>query len=121
MIDPGETAAGGAEGAARTLRQKERVGTILRKGPRKRNPEGATDLSAWAPTTSWESLRAITEAQNLRGILCFFRFYFCFSQTILHKIGGSFMSELKRTTLYDAHVAAGAVMVDFGGWEMPIQ
>lgn len=31
------------------------------------------------------------------------------------------MSELKRTTLYDAHVAAGAVMVDFGGWEMPIQ
>lgn len=31
------------------------------------------------------------------------------------------MSELKRTPLYDAHVAAGATMVDFGGWEMPIQ
>ena len=31
------------------------------------------------------------------------------------------MSELKRTVLYDAHVAAGATMVDFGGWEMPIQ
>ena len=31
------------------------------------------------------------------------------------------MSELKRTQLYDAHVAAGADMVDFGGWEMPIQ
>ena len=31
------------------------------------------------------------------------------------------MSELKRTQLYDAHVAAGATMVDFGGWEMPIQ
>ena len=31
------------------------------------------------------------------------------------------MSELKRTSLYDAHVAAGATMVDFGGWEMPIQ
>ena len=29
--------------------------------------------------------------------------------------------ELKRTPLYDAHVAAGASMVDFGGWEMPIQ
>ena len=29
--------------------------------------------------------------------------------------------ELKRTPLYDAHVAAGATMVDFGGWEMPIQ
>ena len=26
----------------------------------------------------------------------------------------------KRTPLYDAHVAAGARMVDFGGWEMPI-
>ena len=31
------------------------------------------------------------------------------------------MSELKRTQLYDVHVAAGAEMVDFGGWEMPIQ
>ncbi len=31
------------------------------------------------------------------------------------------MSELKRTQLYDAHVKAGATMVDFGGWEMPIQ
>lgn len=31
------------------------------------------------------------------------------------------MSELKRTQLYDIHVAAGATMVDFGGWEMPIQ
>lgn len=31
------------------------------------------------------------------------------------------MSELKRTQLYDTHVAAGATMVDFGGWEMPIQ
>lgn len=31
------------------------------------------------------------------------------------------MSQLKRTPLYHAHVAAGATMVDFGGWEMPIQ
>ena len=31
------------------------------------------------------------------------------------------MSQLKRTVLYDAHVALGATMVDFGGWEMPIQ
>ena len=31
------------------------------------------------------------------------------------------MCELKRTPLYNAHVAAGATMVDFGGWEMPIQ
>lgn len=31
------------------------------------------------------------------------------------------MSQLKRTPLYDVHVAAGATMVDFGGWEMPIQ
>jgi aminomethyltransferase len=28
---------------------------------------------------------------------------------------------LKRTALYDAHVAAGAKMVDFAGWEMPVQ
>ena len=31
------------------------------------------------------------------------------------------MSELKRTQLFDIHVAAGASMVDFGGWEMPVQ
>jgi len=27
---------------------------------------------------------------------------------------------LKKTPLYDTHVAAGARMVDFGGWEMPV-
>ena len=31
------------------------------------------------------------------------------------------MSELKRTQLFAAHQAAGATLVDFGGWEMPIQ
>ena len=31
------------------------------------------------------------------------------------------MSELKRTVLYQAHLDAGAAMVDFGGWDMPIQ
>ncbi|MBO4929353.1 MAG: glycine cleavage system aminomethyltransferase GcvT [Clostridia bacterium] len=31
------------------------------------------------------------------------------------------MSELKRTQLFDIHVEAGATMVDFGGWEMPVQ
>jgi aminomethyltransferase len=28
---------------------------------------------------------------------------------------------LKRTPLYDRHMAAGARMVEFGGWEMPVQ
>jgi len=31
------------------------------------------------------------------------------------------MSDLKRTLFYERHVQAGATMVDFGGWEMPIQ
>lgn len=31
------------------------------------------------------------------------------------------MSDLKRTQLYDIHIAAGATMVDFGGWEMPME
>jgi aminomethyltransferase len=30
-------------------------------------------------------------------------------------------SSLKRTPLYDRHVALGARMVEFGGWEMPVQ
>jgi aminomethyltransferase len=30
-------------------------------------------------------------------------------------------SPLRRTALYDRHVAAGAKMVDFAGWEMPVQ
>lgn len=29
--------------------------------------------------------------------------------------------ELKRTPLYDEHRLAGAKMIDFGGWEMPVQ
>lgn len=31
------------------------------------------------------------------------------------------MASLKRTPLYDAHVKAGGKIVEFGGWEMPIQ
>ncbi len=31
------------------------------------------------------------------------------------------MGNLKRTLFYDNHVKAGATLVDFGGWEMPIQ
>lgn len=31
------------------------------------------------------------------------------------------MAELKRTPLYENHVALGGRMVEFGGWEMPIQ
>ena len=30
-------------------------------------------------------------------------------------------STLKRTPLYEAHVEAGAKLVDFAGWEMPVQ
>src|SRR5271165_4147369 len=28
---------------------------------------------------------------------------------------------LRRTALYECHVAAGAKLVDFAGWEMPVQ
>ncbi len=28
---------------------------------------------------------------------------------------------MKRTPLYEAHVKAGAKMIEFGGWEMPVQ
>lgn len=31
------------------------------------------------------------------------------------------MNELKQTPLYQAHLEAGAKMVDFGGWNMPVQ
>jgi aminomethyltransferase len=31
------------------------------------------------------------------------------------------MSEVKKTPLYNAHVALGAKMVEFAGWQMPIQ
>ncbi|HWQ78719.1 MAG TPA: glycine cleavage system aminomethyltransferase GcvT [Anaerovoracaceae bacterium] len=30
------------------------------------------------------------------------------------------MNDLKRTVLYNSHVKAGANLVDFGGWEMPV-
>ncbi|NCC58334.1 MAG: glycine cleavage system aminomethyltransferase GcvT, partial [Synergistales bacterium] len=28
---------------------------------------------------------------------------------------------MKRTPMYEQHVAAGGRMVDFGGWELPVQ
>lgn len=31
------------------------------------------------------------------------------------------MSQLKRTVFYDRHLSAGARLVEFGGWEMPVQ
>src|SRR5262245_21313837 len=31
------------------------------------------------------------------------------------------MSDLERSPLYDRHVALGAKLADFGGWEMPIE
>lgn len=31
------------------------------------------------------------------------------------------MTELKRTPLYEEHLAAKAKIIDFGGWEMPVQ
>lgn len=37
------------------------------------------------------------------------------------RIRGIGMAELKRTPLYEAHLSLGARMVDFAGWEMPIQ
>lgn len=33
----------------------------------------------------------------------------------------SAISQLKRTPLYEQHVALGARLVEFGGWEMPVQ
>ncbi len=30
------------------------------------------------------------------------------------------MSKLERTVFYERHLALGAKMVDFGGWEMPV-
>ena len=40
--------------------------------------------------------------------------------TSLH-IALSSATELRRTPLYDRHAAAGAKLVPFAGWEMPIQ
>ena len=31
------------------------------------------------------------------------------------------VAELKKTPLFDVHVASRAKMVDFGGWNMPVQ
>ena len=36
-------------------------------------------------------------------------------------LGGAILITLKRTPLYEAHVQANAKIIDFGGWEMPVQ
>ncbi|MBI2201141.1 MAG: glycine cleavage system aminomethyltransferase GcvT [Armatimonadetes bacterium] len=37
------------------------------------------------------------------------------------RCSGSGTRQLKRTSLFDTHVRSGARMVEFGGWEMPVQ
>jgi aminomethyltransferase len=39
----------------------------------------------------------------------------------LKKQGGLFMTELKRTPLFDVYKENGGKTVDFGGWELPVQ
>ena len=41
--------------------------------------------------------------------------------TVGNKMTGSLMPDLNRTPLYDLHVAQGAKMVPFAGYEMPVQ
>ena len=36
-------------------------------------------------------------------------------------VSGVSSKELKKTPLHGEHVALGAKLVDFGGWEMPVQ
>ena len=41
----------------------------------------------------------------------------------LQQAGGLILSmdTLKKTPLYDVHIALGGKMVDFGGWALPVQ
>ena len=57
MRDPGDTALGGAEGAAKTLRQK---GPVLDEAP-----ESITHRRGNLPRQGGESFRLVTEAQTL--------------------------------------------------------
>ncbi len=41
--------------------------------------------------------------------------------SILRRVSGSPRPSLRRTPLYDCHRAAGARLIDFAGWEMPVQ
>ncbi len=45
-------------------------------------------------------------------------FFFCFA-LCLDRLSSA-MTEPRKTSLYDTHVAAGARMVAFGGWSMPV-
>ena len=36
-------------------------------------------------------------------------------------VRGGTSTSLRRTALYERHVALGAKLADFGGWEMPIE
>ena len=104
------------KGNAKALRQKNRAMTMLRKA--QLSARRRCNLTA-QPPGNLSGIR--TEAQGIqRGTLCHF-FLSGTSSYTATKIRRIIMSELKRTQLYDVHVQAGASMVDFGGWEMPIQ
>ena len=119
MIDSGETALGGTEGVTAVYsqvqgldrdanlkstsvhRRSNREGSISPSGnlsgQRDRGVTG--DCYAFFVSKEGPGLRRTQKTEGEKGS----------------------MSELKRTQLYAEHVAAGATMVDFGGWEMPIE
>ena len=70
---------------------------------------GISQAKNGGANTPWSAMRLFVSPRKERTK---------YTQIINRRI---FMSELKRTQLYDAHVKAGATMVDFGGWEMPVQ
>ena len=108
IVVPGETGSSGAEGATapETLRQKDRDnGDIWREAPRRARRRD-NDLRQ---TDRWGARGPATAGLEVRPMLC--------SSTA----SSAAHPPLRRTPLYDLHLAHGAKMVPFAGYEMPVQ
>lgn len=47
--------------------------------------------------------------------------HYFLSLTLTMKLSGILCNTIKKTPLYDWHIARGAQMVPFAGWSMPLQ
>ena len=110
----GETALRGAEGERRSSQAK---GPISDDTPKR--PDGNARPPKVQPPAG-EGISQVTQRGHKAVMSGFVSFFAAQKRSMILKEEKR-MSKLKRTQLYDVHVAAGAEMVDFGGWEMPIQ
>src|SRR6266850_528304 len=86
----------------------------MRRSARRRWPFSGNDTASWRRPVRWRSLCSRTlDARPVTRDLPF--------ATLVLRLLSPFPERSVRTALYDEHLKLNAKIVDFHGWDMPIQ